>query len=92
MFRWLSRLLPWADVYADAKQAARLTESEAMAIADRAGGFGPPDNPSMDFSSLKQEGGEWIWVFTSPTVGRVTTIEIRDRDGKVVGNRSFGVR
>ena len=89
--RWLSKFLPWADPYADAKRTARLTEAEAFAIARRAseGGW---DEHSLRFSAMLQEEGEQIWLFATPSRGMQWLVKVRDRDGKVVSKERVGLR
>jgi hypothetical protein len=91
MFNWLLRYLGIDNPHAKAKRAARLSESEALAVA-RAAAEQSADAESLHFADIVDEQGETIWVFTTASRCSSLVVRIRDRDGAVVRKERVGRR
>jgi hypothetical protein len=91
MLRWLSGCLGLGDPYAAEKRAARLTEAEALSIAQQASS-GVSDAYSLELVTLENDGGERLWVFATTSRGSTWHVKIRDRDGRVVSRGRRGLR
>lgn len=91
MLRWLSGCLGLGDPHAAEKRAARLTEAEALSIAQQASS-GVSDAYSLELVTLENDGGERLWVFATTSRGSTWHVKIRDRDGHVVSRGRRGLR
>jgi hypothetical protein len=90
MLRWLAWYLRLNDRYAADKRAARLTEEEALAIAQAASTG--RDAYSLRFAAIEKEGEERLWIFATTSRGGHFLVKIRDRDGHVVSRGRVGFR
>ena len=91
MLHWILRYLGIDNPQAKAKRTARLSESEALAIA-RAAAEQSAVAESLYFSDIVEKQGETIWVFTTATCGSFFVVRIRDRDGTVIQKERIGKR
>jgi hypothetical protein len=91
MFDWVLRYLGIDNPQAKAKRTARLSESEALAVA-QAAAEQSPDADSLYFADIVDEQGEKIWVFTTASRGSPLVVKIRDRDGTVIRKERIGGR
>jgi len=91
MLRWLAWYLGLDDPYTADKRAARLTEEQALAIAQEAS-TGISDAYSLRFAAIEKDGEERLWIFATSSRGCHFLVKIRDRDGHVVSRGRMGFR
>jgi hypothetical protein len=91
MLRWLSGCLGLGDPNAAEKRAARLTQDQALSIAQEASS-GVSDAYSLELVTIESDGSERLWVFATTSRGSTWHVKIRDRDGHVVSRGRRGLR
>jgi hypothetical protein len=87
MLQWLKRYLGLDDLYKELRSNARLSESEAHAIAEK-----ESKQQGLLFADLTRKDSSLVWVFRTSSVGSWLIVQIDDSTGQLLGVDRQGKR